>query len=211
MNITTISNPLAGHLLTILRDENTNSAKFRQTMESLSLVIFVEASNDIETEIIDIKTPLESTIGARLPKNIILIPILRAALAMLPKIIEMYPDAVVQHLGIYRDEKTLEPKLYYSRLDLRIKDSIVFLLDPMLATGGTLSYAVEKVAEYQPAFIRILSVVAAPEGIEKLSKTVDSSNIHTELWVSAIDRTLNENGYILPGLGDAGDRAFGTI
>ena len=210
MDVIVLSNPLSVHLLSILRDEKTGTKEFRRTLAALSSIIFIKSSEDIDTEVIKVKTPFEYAMCAQLSEKIVFVPILRAGLAMLSNILEIFPDAIVEHLGIYRDEKTLKPEPYYSSLDDKVENSVVFILDPMLATGGTISYAVEKIAQYKPARIKILSVVAAPEGIERVSKTVDKMDIDVKLCVSAIDRTLNTNGYIIPGLGDAGDRAFGT-
>ncbi|MCD6530976.1 uracil phosphoribosyltransferase [bacterium] len=210
MEVNIITHSLAGDYLTKLRDRDTPTPLFRQILDNLAVILFVESSRDLPTRTIEIETPLERTIGAEIERQIVLVPILRAGLGMVDSILKLAPESVVMHLGVRRNEETLEPEPYYSALGKQIEGAAVFILDPMLATGGTVAYAVEKVAKYSPARIDILSVLAAPEGVEKLSAGAEQVSVPVRLWVAALDRELNERGYILPGLGDAGDRIFGT-
>lgn len=210
MEVLAISHSLSGQLLGVLRDKSTPSRNFREALEQISLLLFWEASRDLDTTIYEVETPFETAMAARFEHDVVLIPILRAGLTMLPMIWKTVPKAVVEHIGVYRNEETLSPEPYYSSLDEHIEEAVSFILDPMLATGGTLSYALKIVAGYNPSAIEVLTVVSAPQGIEKLAEAADSISVDVRLWTAAIDRTLNENGYILPGLGDAGDRAFGT-
>ena len=211
MEITVVSHSLASAFLTRLRDKNTDVQRFRETVESLSTILFLESSKSLDTEAIEVETPFEKTIGTEIANDIILVPIIRAGLGMVEPILKLYPQAVVMHIGAKRNEETLGTIPYYSSLKKDINGSIVFLLDPMLATGGTLSFAINEIAKFSPNRINILTVICAPEGIERVSETADNFNIPIGLWTAIIDRQLNENGYILPGLGDAGDRIFGTI
>jgi len=211
MEITIVSHSLSGIFLTKLRDKNADVSNFRETIESLTTVLFVESSKSLATETIEVETPFEKTIGTKLVEDIILIPIIRAGLGMVRPILNLYPQAIVMHIGAKRDEKTLETISYYSNINERIEGNTVFLLDPMLATGGTLSFAIDEIAKFSPERINILTVICAPEGIERVSFVADNSGIPIALWTAIIDRQLDDNGYILPGLGDAGDRIFGTI
>jgi len=210
MQVIALSHPLAGLLLTTLRVEATEPAEFRRAISALSSLLFIEASKNLTTSVIEVRTPLETTIGAYLERQVVLVPILRAALTMIEGIWQIVPDAIVQHIGVKRNEETLLPMPYYSNIDKRITNANVFILDPMLATGGTLGYAIEVVSKLKPASIQILSVISAPEGIEKLSQTEETIGFPISLYTACIDRELDDKGYILPGLGDAGDRAFGT-
>ncbi|MCD6594847.1 uracil phosphoribosyltransferase [bacterium] len=211
MEITIVSHSLSGIFLTKLRDKNADVSNFRETIESLTTVLFVESSKSLATETIEVETPFEKTIGTKLVEDIILIPIIRAGLGMVRPILNLYPQAIVMHIGAKRDEKTLETISYYSNINERIEGNTVFLLDPMLATGGTLSFSIDEIAKFSPERINILTVICAPEGIERVSFVADNSGIPIALWTAIIDRQLDDNGYILPGLGDAGDRIFGTI
>ena len=211
MEIISVSHSLSAHNLGILRNKATHPAKFRESLDSVSQLLFIESSRQLSTEVYKVHTALETTIAAHISRPIILIPILRAGLAMLQGPLKIMPDAIVQHLGIKRDEETFKPIPYYSSLDSQIKGSTVFILDPMLATGGTLAYAIREIAEFHPVSIEILTIISAPEGIENITQTADKIDITVRLWTISIDRELNKNGYILPGLGDAGDRAFGTM
>ncbi len=210
MEVNVITHSLAGHYLTLLRDKNTDTPQFRETLERIAALLFVEASRDLPAQTVEVETPLEKTIGAVIEKPAVIIPILRAGLTMVRGIENFCPEITIMHLGVRRNEETLQPEPYYSSLTDQIEDSVVFILDPMLATGGTLAYALNQVGSRKPLRVEILSVLAAPEGIEKVSTTADKLAFLVRLWVLAVDRGLNEKGYILPGLGDAGDRAFGT-
>jgi len=212
MDVNVISHSICGHLLGILRDKSSSSLSFRRSISSISKILFIEASRDVRTMTYRVETPFESTVAVRLERGVVLVPILRAGLSMLDGVWSIFPEAVVEHIGIYRDDESLKPIPYYSSLDENLTDSFVFVLDPMLATGGTMRYALEEIARFKPESIDILTIVAAPEGLENVSVAADKlEDIRINLWTAAVDRCLNDDGFILPGLGDAGDRTFGTI
>ncbi len=216
MQTTVITHPIAGFLLTALRNKATDYVDFRHAIESLSAVLFVEATREYPTRTMEIDTPLEKTQGSEPEKHLVLIPVLRAGLAMVAPILDIFPNSVMYHIGAKRNEATLEIITYYCNIDSTIADKVVYILDPMLATGGTLSYAVSEVARHNPAEINMLTVIAAPEGLNRLAKHCDElmlqkPKLTIKLFTASIDRQLNSRGYILPGLGDAGDRAFGTF
>lgn len=210
MQVVRLSHPLNEHFLSILRDKETPSHIFRRALASISVLLFVNSCKNLPLRRKRIQTPLEETIASFIDCEIVLIPILRAGLAMVEPILSVFPEAKVYHIGVKRDERTLEPMPYYSNIMKSVRGSYAFILDPMLATGGTLIYSLEQVAKYNPAQVFILSVIASPEGISRLSGAVKKSKVPVALVVSSVDRELNAHGYILPGLGDAGDRAFGN-
>jgi len=211
MEVTIISHSIAGFLLTTLRDKTTETPDFYCAIESISTILFINASSSFPSKGIKIETPLEKTLGSQPESKLVLVPILRAGLAMVQPVLRIFPDAVTYHIGAKRNEKTLEIITYYSNLNNALSDQVVYILDPMLATGGTLSYSLREVAKYNPSEIKILTVISSPEGLEKLSTVADNLKIPVHLWTASVDRELNDAGYILPGLGDAGDRAFGTL
>ena len=207
MHTIVIDHPLASHKLTILRDRKTPVAFFRTLVSELGLILAVEATRSIPTEAVAIETPMERTEGRRIsPLDPVLVPVLRAGLGLLNAFLEVIPTAKVGHLGLYRDHDSLVPVPYYRNFPPLLAQRPVFILDPMLATGGSASEAVRQLKEAGATHLTLVSVLAAPEGLSRLSAD------HPDLTVvvAAIDRQLNEKGYILPGLGDAGDRIFGT-
>lgn len=205
-NLRIVEHPLIQHYLTRLRDRSTTSEAFAKCVEQVASLLVTESTRDLEMEEYSVQTPLETYHGHRLAHRLVLVPILRAGLGMVPGFKHLVPDVSVAHLGLYRDEVTLEPVVYYKKLpaDLRGRDLIV--LDPMLATGGTACAALRYLKERQPRSLRLVCLLAAPEGVTLL----ESVHPDVPVVVAALDRELNERGYILPGLGDAGDRMFGT-
>lgn len=205
-NVTILDHPIAATQLSSLRASNTPTDEFRRNLQALSILLFTEASRRWTTTEVAIQTPLQGCIGAKVTRPIALVPILRAGLGMLDGILRILPDARVGHLGLYRDEKTLRPVTYYSRLPANVADAEVLLLDPMLATGHSASAAVALLKTQGAQHIQLLCVVACPTGIAQLQRDHPDVPIVT----AAVDPTLNDVGYIVPGLGDAGDRYFGT-
>ncbi|HEU4327468.1 MAG TPA: uracil phosphoribosyltransferase [Roseiflexaceae bacterium] len=198
--------PLVQHKLTLLRRTATESKKFRELVHELAQFLLYEATMDLELEPVAIETPLAPLTGQRIAAHIGLFPILRAGLGMVDPILELIPTAHVWHLGLYRDHKTLEPVTYYNKLPPQTDVDLCLILDPMLATGGSAVAAVDILKRWGAARIKFLGLIAAPEGVETLSSAHPDVPIH----LAAIDTHLNEKGYIVPGLGDAGDRQFGT-
>ena len=202
-----IDHPLVQHKLSILRSKDTPTKDFRELVSELAIFESYEALRDLQLEDVQVETPLEVTTCKRIAgKKLAIIPILRAGLGMVAGVLRLVPSARVGHLGMYRDEETHKPVSYYHKLPDDIGSRTCLLLDPMLATGGSLSAAVQYVSDAGARDIRCLTIVSCPEGV----KNVLNSNDHVELYTCAIDRQLNEEAYILPGLGDAGDRIFGT-
>lgn len=202
-----LDHPLARHKLTLLRDRKTPVSLFRQLVEELGVLLAVECTRALPTVSVAVETPLERTEGARLhPLDPVLVPVLRAGLGLLPSFLQLLPTAKVGHLGLYRDHDSLVPVPYYRNFPPLLEERPVFVLDPMLATGGSASEAVRQLKVAGARQITLAAVLAAPEGIQRL--TQDHPDIR--VVVGAVDRQLNEKGYILPGLGDAGDRIFGT-
>jgi uracil phosphoribosyltransferase len=199
--------PLVAHKMALLRDRATEPKKFRELVRELSWLLGYEAMADLATEPMTVETPLESMTGARLQPRIGLIPVLRAGLGMVDAMLELMPSAEVWHIGLYRDERTLQPVEYYNKLPDAATVQVCLILDPMLATGGSSAATVDILKNWGAARIKQVSLIAAPEGIATLHRAHPDVDIH----VAAIDRQLNERGYILPGLGDAGDRQFGTF
>ena len=199
--------PLISHKISILRNANTGSKEFRELVEEIAMLMGYEAFRDLPTEYVDVKTPITTTKCKMLTaKKIALVPILRAGLGMVEGILSLIPTAKVGHIGLYRDEETLEPHEYYCKLPTDIDKAQVILLDPMLATGGSAVAAVDFIKARGCKNIKFMSLIAAPEGVKKLT----DAHPDIQLYCGCLDEKLNENGYIVPGLGDAGDRIFGT-
>jgi uracil phosphoribosyltransferase len=201
--------PAVLHKLGILRDEKTEPKKFREVVRELSWLLGYEALADARVRSIDVKTPLETMSGHQLGERIGLIPILRAGLGMVDAMLELMPTAQVWHLGLFRDERTLQPVEYYNKLPDAANVDLCLILDPMLATGGSATAAIEVLKRWgavKPVRIKLVNLIAAPEGVAAVAKAHPDVEIHC----AALDRQLNEKGYIMPGLGDAGDRQFGT-
>jgi uracil phosphoribosyltransferase len=205
-NIFESQHPLVAHKLTKLRDKNTTPKKFRELTREISALLAYEATLDLATIPLPINTPMGETVGVELQDKIGLVPILRAGLGMVEGVWELMPNAEVWHIGLYRDEKTLKPVEYYNKLPVAPTVQVCMVLDPMLATGGSAVAAVDILKEWGVNRIKYVCLVAAPEGIALMQKQHSEVPIH----VASIDEKLNDNGYIVPGMGDAGDRQFGT-
>ncbi len=202
-----ISNhPLVQREVTVLRNRETSSASFRSALRRVSQLLAYEATRDLSLRACEVRTPLESTRGSVLDKAVILVPVLRAGLGMVDAFLDSIPDARVGHVGLYRNEDTLEPVEYYGKYPAALEAASVFLLDPMLATGGSAAAAVQLLRSRGAEDIRLISLVSAPEGVALLEASFPDVPVYT----AALDGGLNEKGYIVPGLGDAGDRIFGT-
>jgi uracil phosphoribosyltransferase len=198
--------PLVKHKLTLLRDKHTEPKKFRELIREITLLITYEALEDLEVTPKQVETPLVATQGYKLAEPIGLVPILRSGLGMVEGIWEMIPSAEVWHIGLFRDEQTLRPVSYYNRLPVHPTVSVCLILDPMLATGGSAVKTVEILKNWGARRIKFLGLIGAPEGVEALS----SQHPDVDIYLAALDDHLNEHAYIVPGLGDAGDRQFGT-
>ena len=205
-HLTVIDHPLITDRVTQLRERTTTHGRFKTLIDEVSPFLFYEASREMTTRMAPINTPLEAMDGLRLGGNLLLAPILRAGLAMVTGITPYLPDAVVGMIGIYRDHDTLQPVDYYLRLPEDLSGMQIFLLDPMLATGGSAVDAVNKLKAHGAEQITMIALICAPEGVEKLAAAHPDVHVYT----AALDRQLNDIGYILPGLGDAGDRYFGV-
>ena len=199
-----LNHPLAQNFLAEIRDRQANRATVRHHIRALAVMLFYEATRDLPTEPVKVRTPLAETDGLYVGATVGLVPILRAGLGMVDGILEVLPDAKVYHLGIFRDEKTLEPVEYYSKLGRHTPVDIAFILDPMLATGGSASAAVTRLKSWGVKEIKYLGIFAAPEGVAKLAGDHPDVAIH----LATVDSHLNDRGYIVPGFGDAGDRQF---
>ncbi len=200
------SHPAILHKLALLRDASTEPKKFRELVREISWLVGYEALADARLRAIEVRTPLESTHGEELADRIGLVPILRAGLGMVDAMLELMPTAQVWHLGLFRDERTLRPVEYYNKLPNSTTVDLCLILDPMLATGGSATAAIEVLKRWGATRIKLINLIAAPEGVAAVSAAHPDVPIHC----AALDRQLNERGYILPGLGDAGDRQFGT-
>lgn len=206
MSVFISTHPLLAHKLTRLRDKQTEPKKFRELVREVSMVLACEATTDLLTDEVIIETPLAACRGVLLKEKIGLVPILRAGLGMVEGVWELIPQAEVWHIGIYRDEKTLQPVEYYNKLPVEPTASVCLILDPMLATGGSAVATVDILKRWGVKKIKFLGIIGAPEGIRIMGK------FHPDVpvYLGAVDECLNEHGYILPGLGDAGDRQFGN-
>lgn len=208
MQIIVLDHPLAHHKLALLRDRRTPVILFRSLTVELGLLLAMEATRNLLTEASEVETPLEKMTGQVLTKmDPALIPVLRAGLGLVPSFLKLLPTAKIGHIGMYRDHASLKPVPYYRNFPPSLEARAVYVLDPMLATGGSASEAIQEVKDAGAKDITLVSVIAAPEGITRLEK----DHPKLRLVVGALDRQLNQKGYILPGLGDAGDRTFGTI
>ncbi len=198
--------PAILHKLAILRDERTEPKKFREIVRELSWLLGYEALADVAVQPITITTPIEQTTAHELADRIGLVPILRAGLGMVDAMLELMPTAQVWHLGLFRDERTLRPVEYYNKLPNSATVDVCLILDPMLATGGSATAAIEVLKRWGAVRIKLVNIIAAPEGVDAVTK----AHPDVPIYCAALDRQLNERGYIMPGLGDAGDRQFGT-
>ncbi len=200
------SHPLVKHKLAVLRDVNTDFRAFRELMKELALLLCYEATQDLALSPATVRTPMGDATCAKAVETIGVVPVLRAGLGMVDGVLELLPNVQVWHIGLYRNEETLQPVLYYNRLPQATSVSLCLILDPMLATGGSAVAAIEMLKQSGVQRIKYVGLIAAPEGVERLSHAHPDVPIH----LAAIDDHLNEIGYIVPGLGDAGDRQFGT-
>jgi len=205
-NVFASTHPLVAHKLSRLRDKNTNPKKFRELVRELAALLAYEATADLQTAPRELETPLAKMTGAELKEKIGLVPILRAGLGMVEGFWELMPSAEVWHIGLYRDEKTLRPVEYYNKLPLEPTVSVSIILDPMLATGGSATATADVLKRWGVKKIKFVGLIGAPEGIAAMQK----AHPDIPIYLAAIDARLNERAYIVPGLGDAGDRQFGT-
>lgn len=206
-NVHILDHPLIRHKLAIIRNKDTDTKQFREVVKELATLMAYESFKDVPTQEIEVETPLEKTVQTVVKENsIAIVPILRAGLGMVDGILTLFPAAKVGHIGLYRDEETFEPQEYYCKLPTNIESKVVMVVDPMLATGGSACDAIKLLRKRGCQKIKLMSIIAAPEGVEKVAEAYPD----VEIFVSTLDRCLNENKYILPGLGDAGDRIFGT-
>ena len=206
-NVFINSHPLVQHKISLLRDKNTGTYEFRSLVGEIGMLMGYEALSDLPTEEIEITTPIETcktpVISGR---KLAIVPILRAGLGMVDGITALVPSAKIGHIGLYRDEKTFEPHEYYCKLPKPIEERTIVVTDPMLATGGSAIDAITQIKKHGGKNIKFMCIIASPEGLEKLK----AAHLDIQIYVGHLDRELNENKYICPGLGDAGDRIFGT-
>ncbi|HNY14369.1 MAG TPA: uracil phosphoribosyltransferase [Bacteroidales bacterium] len=201
-----LKHPLLTHKLTRLRRKETDTKEFRETLEEIAGLMAFEITRDLPLRDVTVETPMRSCSTQELARDVVLIPVLRAGLGMVNGISNLIPSAKVGHIGMYRDHETLEPKTYYSKFPENLSRAVVMVLDPMLATGGSASAAISFLKEQGATTIKLVCVVGAPVGVERIRK--DHPDV--QVYLAALDEKLNDIGYIVPGLGDAGDRLFGT-
>ncbi len=201
-----LDHPLIKHELSQMRHKDTGTKDFRQTLDEIAGLMAYEITRDVPTQKVSIVTPVAPCETEELAKEIVLVPILRAGLGMVNGIRNLVPTAKVGHVGLYRDEETLEPHEYYAKFPSNLPDAVVFVLDPMLATGGSASAAITIVKQRGAKMVKLICLVGAPEGVQRIVE--DHPDV--DIYLAALDEKLDEHGYIVPGLGDAGDRIFGT-
>lgn len=207
MNVNVMTHPLIQHKVTLIRKVETGSKDFRQLLEEITLLMGYEITRDLPLEEVEVETPLVKTIGKQIAgKKLGIVPILRAGLGMVNGLLQLVPSAKVGHIGLYRDPQTLKPVEYYCKMPSDLSERRLIVTDPMLATGGSAAAAITLLKEKGAKDIQLMCLVAAPQGVE----TVNREHPDVRVYVAALDEDLNEHGYILPGLGDAGDRIFGT-
>ena len=208
MSLIIVDHPLIQHKLTIIRDKNTSPKKFREVVNEITLLLTYEATRDLELKEVKIETPLAETVGKTLSStNVVIAPILRAGLGMVNGMLNIFPLAKLAHIGLYRDENSFKPITYYLNIPNDLSGCIVIVVDPMLATAGSLCAAIDIIKKYNPKQIKAITLIASPEGRQRLEEKHPDVTVYT----GALDERLNERAYIIPGLGDAGDRLFGTI
>ena len=206
-NVTYFNHPLIQHKISILRKKETGTNEFRHLVEEIAMLEGFEALNDLPLEEVEIETPIEKCKTPMISgRKLAIVPILRAGLGMVEGILALVPSAKIGHIGLYRDEETFEPHEYYCKLPADIENKICIVLDPMLATGGSAVAAIDFIKQHGGKHIKFMCIIAAPEGVKRLHE----AHPDVQIYVGHLDRELNENAYICPGLGDAGDRIFGT-
>ena len=206
-NVTIFDHPLIQHKISMLRDKRTGTNEFRALTEEIAMLMGYEALRDLPLEDVEVETPIETCMTPMLAgKKLAVVPILRAGLGMVNGILALVPSAKVGHIGLYRDETTHEPHEYFCKLPRPIDQRVIVVTDPMLATGGSASAAIQFIKNYEVKHIKLMNIIAAPEGVERVRK--DHPDV--AIYCAALDEKLNDHGYIVPGLGDAGDRIFGT-
>ena len=202
-----LDHPLLQHKLTILRDQNTSVTEFRKVVSEIATLMCYEATRDLPLQEVEVQTPVAKAVVKQIAgKKLAIVPILRAGLGMVDGILTLIPGAKVGHIGLFRDPETLEPVKYYCKMPSDIAERDVIILDPMLATGGSACAAIDFIKEYGVTNIKLMNILGAPEGVER----VRQEHPDVDIYVAAMDKELNDHGYIVPGLGDAGDRIFGT-
>lgn len=207
MAVHILDHPLIQHKVTLIRDKNTSSKDFRELLQEITLLMGYEITRDLPLEDVEVETPITKTIGKRLAgKKMGIVPVLRAGLGMVEALLDLIPSARVGHIGLYRDPQTLKPVEYYCKLPSDIGERFFIVTDPMLATGGSASAAITLLKERGAKTIKLMCLVAAPQGVEVVQK----EHPDVDIYIAVLDDHLNEKGYIVPGLGDAGDRIFGT-
>ena len=205
-HLVVVDHPVLADRLTVMRDRDTGHAEFRQALFEASAILAVEAARGLPVTDVEVQTPLEPAAGSRLPSEITIVPVLRAGLGMVDGFLRLLPGARVGHVGVYRDEQEHRPVDYYERLPPGLAESHVFVVDPMLATGGSAVHALDKLRAAGARDLALVCLVVAPEGLA----AVEEHHPEVPIWTAAVDRELDANAYIRPGLGDAGDRVFGT-
>jgi len=206
-NVKVLDHPLLKHKISLLRDKSTGTNEFRKLVEEIAMLMGYEALADLPVEDVEVETPIEKCMSPKIAgKKLAIIPILRAGLGMVSGMLALTPSAKVGHIGMYRDEETHEPHEYYCKLPMGIGDRVAVVVDPMLATGGSAVDAVNLIKQKGGKNIKFMAIIAAPEGVAKFTE----AHPDVQLYIGQMDRCLNENAYICPGLGDAGDRIFGT-
>lgn len=206
-NVTIMNHPLIQHKISRLRDKTTGTNEFRTLVSEIAMLMGFEALRDLPTELVEVETPIETTMQPMIAgKKMAIVPILRAGLGMVDGALNLVPSAKIGHIGLYRDPETHEPHEYYCKLPEPIEQRTILVVDPMLATGGSGADAITMIKQHGGKNIKFMCIIAAPEGLERLHK----EHPDVQIYVGALDRQLNENAYICPGLGDAGDRIFGT-
>lgn len=202
-----MNHPLIAHKITMLRDKDTNVKDFRQLIYEITLLMGYEATKDLPLEDYRVETPLAATTGKAIAQKVAIVPILRAGLGMVDGVLDLIPSATVGHIGLYRDHETLKPVEYYCKLPPDVEQRKVIVVDPMLATGGSSAAAIDFIKKRGAKDIRLMCIIGSPEGV----KVMAEGHPDVEIYIGALDERLNEHGYILPGLGDAGDRLYGTL
>lgn len=206
MAVFEFTHPLISHKLSILRNKETDTKLFRESLNEIASLMVYEATKDLKLKNIDVETPIETTTCKVLDEPVTIVPILRAGLGMVDALLAHIPNAKVGHLGVYRNEETFEPIYYYAKMPSNVTESKVLIVDPMLATGGSIIYTIDYLKKLGVKNISVLSIIAAPEGVS----IIKDKYPEVDLFIASIDKGLNEHKYIYPGLGDAGDRIFGT-